>query len=50
MATQNGWQSTTSSKAFGSIRDRVAALRMAMLTIGMQLVIRTMLFLRAWNY
>lgn len=37
-------------KAPASMRDRAAAFRITTLTIAMQLVIRAMLFLRAWNY
>ena len=37
-------------EAPASMRDRAAALRVTTLAIAMQLVIRAMLFLRAWNY
>lgn len=52
MATHDSLQQPRafSLKAPGSVRDRVAALRITMLTVTMQLVIRATLFLRACNY
>lgn len=36
--------------SFESIREKAVTLRLMMLTVGMQLMLRTMLLLRRWNY
>lgn len=37
-------------EASDSIRQKAATLRLLMLTVGMQLMLRAMLLLRRWNY
>jgi len=52
MTTQNGRSesSACTMEPSESIREKAATLRIIMLTVGMQLMLRAMLLLRRWNY
>lgn len=52
MTTQNGQSESRACAmtSFESIREKAVTLRLMMLTVGMQLMLRTMLLLRRWNY
>ena len=52
MTTQNNWSESSACaiEAPDSIHEKAATLRLLMLTVGMQLMLRAMLLLRRWNY
>lgn len=52
MTTQSGEPEHGASvvNALESIREQALTLRLTVLTVGMQLMLRAMLLLRRWNY